>query len=163
MTTDTLMAEEVMTKGFPRPRLQVPGYENGPAPYVAASVREPGVLDLGRCVEVDEGFLCAVCGVEVTESRCGIATGNPVGPVDIESLPVEDDHGLTHEKCARLTVAWCPSFANHPDLVLMAMWMVDTASVRACWDLLPDGLTLGMLSGRERLHPPAHARRPWVS
>lgn len=152
-----------MPRGFPRPRLEVLGYENGPAPYVAGSVSQPGTLDFSRSAETKRGFLCAVCGLEVTDDRCGVATGLRADGADPNELTIDEDHGLSHEKCARLTVAWCPAFTGMPGLAQMMMWMVDTDSLRRVWPRLGTDLTIGQLTGKEQLLPPAGARRPWAA
>lgn len=152
-----------MPRGLPRPRLQVPGYENGPAPYVAGSTSQPGVLDMVRSIATDKGFLCAVCGLEVTDGRCGIATAVPADGADPDLLTVDGDHGLSHVTCARMTTAWCPAFTGRPDLIPLVMWLVDTATLRAAWPRLNTDLTLGLLGAREQVSVPAGARRPWAT
>ncbi|SDH40801.1 hypothetical protein [Microbacterium sp. 77mftsu3.1] len=148
---NTEAAGNAMPRGFPRPRLTAPGFETLPAPYVAASVSQPAALDFDRARETEERFLCMVCGLEVTGDRCGISTGVAAPGVADERLDVEMDHGLTHPACARMTAMMCPAFRSDYAHAPMAMWMVDTASLRAVWDKLDDGLTLGMLTGRERV------------
>lgn len=156
--------DTAMPRGFPRPRLDVAGYETGPTPYVAASARNPGSLDYDRSYETIDGFLCQVCGLAVGDERCGVATALPArAGADPGTLTIEEDHGLTHEKCAQLTVAWCPAFTGNPAFTGMAMWLVDTASLRTVWPQLGKTLTLGMLTGVTRIEPPAGARRPWLA
>lgn len=152
-----------MPAGLPRPRLRVPGYENGPTPYVAASPSSPGTLDFARTVASDKGFLCAVCGLKVTDARCGIATGAPADGADPDLLTVDGDHGLSHETCARMTTAWCPAFTGRPDLPPLLMWFVDTAALRAVWHRLDTDLTLGLLGSRELVPAPPAAHRPWMA
>jgi hypothetical protein len=138
-----------------------------PFPYVARALDVPGDLHSGRASECTRDFLCQVCGLEVTEDRCGIATGAPTAEKYISMLEVEADHGLTHVGCARMTVKFCPAFRDGY-ITPMAMWLVDTASLQGCWarfvsDSLPSSVTrtsarplmLGQLAGVERLLSPA--------
>lgn len=152
-----------MARGYPRPRLEVPGYETGPTPYVAASPRNPGSLDYDRSYETVDHFLCQVCGLAVDDERCGVATAVPAPGADPGELTIEEDHGLTHEKCTQLTVAWCPAFTGNPEFTGMVMWLVNTAGLRAAWPQLGKTLNLGMLTGVTQVEAPAGARRPWLA
>lgn len=135
-------------RGFPRPRLRVDGYRTAPAPYVVSSLESPGSLDSPRTDDTVQNFLCALCGLEVTDERCGIATGEPAEGADTGDLPIEYDHGLTHLKCADITVRMCPAFRDGMSSVRMAMWTVDTATLRPIFRRVQErGVRLGELGG----------------
>lgn len=135
-------------RGFPRPRLRVDGYRTAPAPYVVSSLTSPGSLDSPRTDDTVDNFLCALCGLEVTDERCGIATGEPAEGANTGYLRIEYDHGLTHLKCAEITIRMCPAFRDGMSSARMAMWSVDTASLRPDFRRVQEGgLRLGDLRG----------------
>ena len=123
--TDTVELGE-MPRGFPRPRIDIKEYATLPLPYVAAGPDAPGVLDYERSTAAWRDFLCQVCGLEVTDDVCGVATG--AAP---DENWIHDDNGLTHLGCARITARMCPEFVGQDPTMLM--WTVTTAELRAHW------------------------------
>lgn len=113
--------DDDMTRGFPRPRITLGGYEGLPTPYVASSPSSPGTLHIDRNTQSAEHFLCALCGLEITEETCGIASGEPEDGV---TTRVNYDHGVTHPRCAVMTARMCPSFRDGMVSTRMAMWIV---------------------------------------
>ena len=119
-----------MTRGFPRPRVTLHGYEGAPTPYTAESPRNPGAIDIDRNAECAYEFLCSLCGEEVTDEFCGIATGDVEKDTSYGVEPfISTDHGLTHPKCATITARMCPAFTDGKHSRPMAMWLVRSEEV----------------------------------
>lgn len=86
-------------------------------PWVAP-VNNLGVKDRKRMCRVAGGWVCQVCGLRLGEddaAYCAVNIG-PDEPVRVavgerlpEGLGVHAmDHGLMHDRCLKLALAWCP-------------------------------------------------------
>lgn len=91
-------------RGYPRPIVTL-GDKKYPQPYTAAD-RDVAIIDISRNAECINDFLCSVCGLEVTENKCGITVHLDVGEPCISG----GDVGLFHLKCAKLTAKLCPMY-----------------------------------------------------
>lgn len=96
--------------GWPRPR-NAAGF---PVPWISPA-DDLAEKESGRQRKVAKGRTCQVCGQKLRSTCIAfVSVDDPVDMIPPGTALADDDgihamdHGLLHERCARLALAWCP-------------------------------------------------------
>lgn len=126
--------------GWPRPRTPDGRF---PIPWVTP-IGNLGAKDRKRMLRVAGGWVCQVCGLRFAPDEKTYCVVN-IGPDEPVRVPVGDclpdglgvhamDHGLLHDRCLRLALAWCPELKRLREVGELVVCEVPAGSVEAFGD-----------------------------